>query len=112
MIISGTVIHGEARGRTLGFPTVNIALEKPLDPGVFSGYTRVDKKWLLSAVFIFPDKPLLEAHILDFEGDVYGKEIKVNILKKIRSSLKFDSAEMLRKQIVQDVAKIRRECTA
>lgn len=109
MIISGTVIHGEARGRTLGFPTVNIALEKPLDPGVFSGYTRVDKKWLPSAVFIFPDKPLLEAHILDFEGDVYGKEIEVNILKKIRGPLQFDSAEMLRSQIVRDIANIRKK---
>lgn len=55
-----------------------------------------------------PDKPLLEAHILDFEGDLYGKRIDVQILEKVRESAKFDSVEALKKQIALDIKRIRR----
>lgn len=108
MNISGIVIHGNERGQTLGYPTANIDLDSHFDSGVFAGYTLIDTIWLESAIFIHPDTFLLESHILDFKGDLYGKRIDVQILEKVRGSAKFDSTETLRKQIGRDIEQIRK----
>lgn len=111
MTFSGIVIHGKGQGRALGYPTANVALDGGAsDSGVFSGYTRIGDRWLESAIFIHMNTLLLEVHILDFEGDLYGQKIVVELAKKIRDSRRFESAEALKEQIALDIVRIRKNC--
>ncbi|MDD5464254.1 MAG: riboflavin kinase [Candidatus Moranbacteria bacterium] len=105
--ILGIVIEGKKFGRKLGFPTVNIELKESLEGGVYAGFVALEGMKYVAAIFIFPDKPLLEAHVLDFSGDLYGKNIEVEIGKKIRDSIKFNSEKDLVEQIKLDIQIIR-----
>lgn len=117
MVISGVVIAGKQHGRELGFPTVNIRIGKDaedtslsrniVEAGVYAGWVYYQKKKWGAAIFIRSDQKLLEAHILNFDGDLYDKNIKVELGEKIRDPIKFDSQKMLRNQITKDVVKIR-----
>lgn len=111
--LTGFVEHGDARARQLGFPTANIALEgeDSLD-GVWVGYVRdSDGKVHLSCVSIGRRKTfygdvgrlLLEAHLLDFTGDLYEMFLEVELVHFLRPQLAFDSAESLTEQIDQDI---------
>lgn len=107
----GKVVHGNKRGRLLGFPTANIALRHRALPlhGVFAVNVYVDEKPFL-AVANIGRRPtvdgktvLLEVYLLDFSGDLYGKLLRVEFLRKIRDEKKFDSIEGLKAQITEDV---------
>lgn len=111
--LTGYVEHGDARAREFGFPTANIALEgeDSLD-GVWVGYVRCpDGYTYLSTVSVGRrvtfygevGRLVLEAHLLDFTGDLYGKLLEVELVHFLRPQLKFDSAEALTAQIHQDV---------
>ncbi len=112
----GKVIHGNQRGRLLGFPTANIALRDRALPlhGVFAVKAHVDEKSFL-AVANIGRRPtvdgktvLLEVYLLDFSGDLYGKLLRVKFLAKIRDEKKFESIEALKVQIVDDVLEARK----
>lgn len=105
--IIGIVIGGKKLGRKLGFPTANIQLKEVLKGGAYAGNVTLEGKEYHSAIFIWADKPLLEAHLLDFEGDIYGKKIEIEINSKIRESIKFGSEDEIKKQIVKDIEIIR-----
>jgi len=105
--IIGTVIAGKQKGRELGFPTANIILSEKIDGGIYWATTRVDGAMYVGAVFIFPGGNLFEIHILDFVGDLYGKQLEVDLKDKIREMKQFDSEEDLKKQIAADVAQVR-----
>jgi len=110
--IKGTVIHGQHLGRTLGFPTANLLLPDdliiPLN-GVYSGLVKIDAK-VYHAVINIGKRPtigdlkkdLVEAHILDFDEDIYGKIIEISFLERIRNEIKFNSLEELKIQIKKD----------
>jgi len=110
--IKGTVIHGQHLGRALGFPTANLSLPDeliiPLN-GVYSGLVKIDSK-VYHAVINVGKRPtigdlkkdLVEAHILDFNEDIYDKIIEISFLKRIRDEKKFDSLEELKVQIKKD----------
>ena len=113
--MSGRVIHGQKLGRELGFPTVNVEIARrystPLT-GVFAvNVILLDSSETLPSVAnigVRPTiekriKPVLEAHILDREIDLYGQRIKIEFLEKLRDEVKFDSLDALKKQIAQDV---------
>jgi len=114
--ISGRVIHGNALGRTIGFPTANIALNdvklavkgvyavevKGLGPNVLLGIANIGTRPTISGA-----KQQLEVHLLDFNQDLYGKHIEVVIRKKIRDEQRFASLDELKKQIAQDEAAAR-----
>jgi riboflavin kinase/FMN adenylyltransferase len=106
------VIHGDKRGREIGFPTLNIALDGDAVPyGIYAG--RVLGRSAAVSVGVRPTfgdglTPLLEVHILDFTGCLYGWEIEVELLEYLRPELKFDSVEALITQIEDDVAEVRR----
>lgn len=111
--LTGFVEHGDARARELGFPTANIALagEDSLD-GVWVGYVRCpDGNVYLSCVSIGRratfygevGRLLLEAHLMDFAGDLYGKHLVVELVHFLRPQLTFDSAESLTDQIQKDI---------
>ena len=113
--VAGTVVKGFGRGVKLGFPTANIDPEKELlpPPGIYAAFVEVEKKRYMAALNI-GEKPTFadytftfEAHLLNFEGDLRGKRLNTEFVEKLREIVKFDSPEMLKKQIAVDVEKVK-----
>lgn len=115
--IAGPVVHGFERGRTIGFPTANIsvAADRAL-PGlgvyatrarvaghVLTGATNIGRRPTFDAGHIS-----IETYLLDFEGDVYGERMDLEILSRIRGEVKFESVEDLKAQIGKDVEAARK----
>lgn len=113
--IIGRVAHGDQRGRLLGFPTANIYLSINIAPlrGVYAARVYVDEEvfWGSANIGFRPtiggSKHVLEVNLLDFERDIYGKRIKVEFIHKLRDEKKFDSLELLRQQIEEDVEQVK-----
>jgi riboflavin kinase/FMN adenylyltransferase len=115
--ISSCVVEGDKLGHKLGFPTANLdATSLVLPPnGVYSGCTKLKGQFYRAALNIglrptvAANKPQLrvEAHLLDFNGELYGKELEIEIGEKLRDERKFASPVELREQIVCDIAEVR-----
>lgn len=115
--ITGEVVHGNRIGRTIDFPTINQCFaENQLVPkrGVYHTLTEIDGRKYTSVtnVGVKPTvekniQPLAETHILDFSGDLYGKNIKVEFCGYIRGEKKFASVEELKNQISADTEAVR-----
>jgi riboflavin kinase/FMN adenylyltransferase len=111
----GKVIHGEKRGRDLGFPTANIRLDPScqLKHGIYAvradiDGTRVDGVASFGTRPTFDDgAPLLEIFLLDFAGDLYGKTLDVAFIGWVRHEQKFPSIEALKRNMIADVAQAR-----
>ena len=111
------VLHGNKIGRRLDFPTINQEISKEhILPkfGVYITRTKVDKKWRysISNIGIKPtvevrSVPLIETNILDFDGDIYGQVVKVELLDFLRPEQKFESIDELKKQVQSDINKTR-----
>lgn len=115
--ISGRVVHGDKRGRRLGFATANIELHRYLSPveGIFSGHVYgIEQEPLDAAIYVGSrpvfkgDHVLLEVHILDFDADLYGQHLQVEFLEKLRGESDFESEENLVLQIKEDIENVRR----
>ncbi|MFA6464003.1 MAG: riboflavin kinase [Candidatus Paceibacterota bacterium] len=108
MKISGTIIEGNKQGREIGFPTANIKITKKIEPGIYKGYTKVDSREFLSAIYIGSRRPdILETHLIDFTGeDIYRKNIEVEIQEKIREDAVGISQEEIKELIYSDILKI------
>lgn len=106
IIIFGKVIRGKSKGKALGFPTVNLELHEKVESGVYAGSVKIGDKDYKAGVFVSPDGKLLEAHIIGFSGDLYGKNIEVEIDLKIRNVIKFENEEELKAQIKKDIERI------
>ena len=110
--LSGKIVHGKSIGRTLGFPTANIEVkeEYKLLPknGVYliQSVINHNKYFGMMNIGIKPtikeSSKTIEVNFFDFEGDLYHKNIEVNIKKFIRDEIKFDSLELLKSQILKD----------
>jgi riboflavin kinase/FMN adenylyltransferase len=119
--ISGKVINGEKYGRKLGFPTANLDRRQfvrnklKVRLGVYAGYVEINvgigKKYK-GAIIIGPlDKtglPKLEAHLLNFKGNLYGKKLIISLGKFIRPFKKFKNEAELKKQIKKDIIEIKK----
>ncbi|MBU1018921.1 MAG: riboflavin kinase [Patescibacteria group bacterium] len=92
------VIKGKGLGRKLGFPTINFKMNG--EKGVFLVKVNLDEKEYFGAMH--RDK-IAEIFIFNYKGNAYGKEVKVEVLEKIRDSWKFDTLEGLKRQIGLDV---------
>ena len=111
----GEVVHGDARGRTLGFPTANVALQGGALPpnGVYAVEAVVDGETFAAVANLgsrptFAEgEPSLEVHLLDFSGDLYGRELEVTFRHLLRDERRFDGPEALKAQIAIDVAAAR-----
>ena len=112
----GRVVHGTELGRTLGFPTANLRLmrRKPPLHGVMAVRVYGIEAVGMNAVASLGTRPtvdgtemLLEVHVFDFSGDLYGREIEVEFVAKLRDELKFDSLEALTEQMKIDAARAR-----
>lgn len=116
--IAGEVQRGFQRGRDFGFPTANLALGDYVRPrlGVYAVRVDLGDGVLLpgaASVGVNPTvgalpEPLLEAHLFDFSGDLYGKHIEVELIAFLRGEDKFDDTNALRRQMTQDVINARR----
>lgn len=104
--IAGKIKKGKGRGRIIGFPTANIELRDKLKSGVYGGRVKIENKNYKAGIFVSLDGKILEAHLIGFEGDLCGKEIEVEIGKKIREAMKFKNDEELRRQIMNDISRI------
>lgn len=114
-ILHGTVVHGEKRGRKIGFPTANIHTDqaKKIIPkvGVYAVWIRVDKTYY-SAMMNVGKRPTfdgeeltMEVHVFDFDKDIYGKEVQVQFVKRLRNEKKFSGIENLIDQLKEDQVK-------
>lgn len=110
--VRGRVIKGDQRGRTLGFPTANLAIaERRLIPadGIYVVRVKIGARWLGGAANIgvrptFDNGArLVEVFVLDFEGDLYDQVIEAQFIKRLRAELKFDSGAALVAQMQRDV---------
>ena len=127
--IRGIVKKHLGRGAKLGYPTANIEISADAEEGVFLGYTRISlpplssppslregekERGLPSLIFIGSPETFsevdkrLEVHILDFAGDLYGEEIVVEIIHKLRENTKFESEEALIEQMKIDEREARK----
>lgn len=114
--INSEVVHGKALGRTIGFPTVNQIFEKgQLVPkfGVYASDTFINGYRYRAMTNIgmkptvnYDGVPLAETHIINFSGDLYGKNIRLNLLEFIRPEQKFSFLDELKRQIAEDMKSI------
>ncbi len=109
--LTGTVEGGDRRGRELGFPTANLGTIEQLDPreGVYAGFALVKEHRWPAAISIGHSptfdghKTRVEAHLIGFNGDLYGKTVRVEFSRFLRSQRKFDSKDDLIAQLKIDV---------
>ncbi|MDI6778026.1 MAG: riboflavin kinase [Patescibacteria group bacterium] len=101
--ISGKVVRGKGKGGKLGFPTVNIGLKEKIESGIYAGNVGAGGRNYKAGIFVGEGRKILEAYVIDFEGDLYGKEIMVEIGDKIREVMKFENEDELKKQIADDL---------
>jgi riboflavin kinase / FMN adenylyltransferase len=114
--IRGRVVHGAKRGRALGFPTINLALPKerllPRD-GIYAMWAEMGEGRFKAAASLGvrptfgAGERVLEAYLLDFSGDVYGEEVEVAFVKRLRDEIAFASPAELSGQIARDVEETR-----
>lgn len=111
--VVGRVVHGEKRGRLVGFPTANLAVwEQQLLPknGVYAGWAEVNGMVYMAVtnVGVRPtfggEEVRVEPHLLDFSGDLYDATIALTFEARLRDERKFDSIDALKAQLAQDVA--------
>lgn len=120
----GTVVEGDKRGRKLGFPTANLSLYQfQIIPqrGVYVGTTRLSTGTVVACVINVGLRPtfknnatepqmelVVESHLLNFDGDLYGSSIEVSFLSYLRAEQKFDGPDALKQQIETDIKNARR----
>ena len=108
MKIQGVVQSGHKRGKKLGFPTINTPLSVVLSEGIYISHTKIHDKKYQSLTFIGSAKTFdetvyqAETYIFDFDQDVYGQEVEIELVKKIRDNQKFDSEAALIAQMEED----------
>jgi riboflavin kinase/FMN adenylyltransferase len=118
LVLEGIVVTGDRRGRELGFPTANVevtAIELPED-GVYSGwFERPDGARYRAAISV-GTRPtyyrdgggrLVEAYLLDFDGDLYGELVRVGVGAKVRGQVRFETSDELIEQMRRDVEAVR-----
>ena len=112
----GSVVEGRKLGRQLGFPTANVDVENEQLPplGVYAVQARIDSVWLPGVANLgrrptLADnaEPSLEVHLLDWSGDVYGKDMEVRFTRLLRPEMKFSGLDELKAQIQRDIVAAR-----
>lgn len=112
-ILSGTVVHGQQIGNKLGFPTANLLpAENKFIPGngvyaILINYKGTTYKGMMNigirpTIEDYANKPVIEAHLFNFTGNLYGKFIKISVIRKLRDEHKFNSVDALRAQLKKD----------
>jgi len=113
--LRGEIVEGERRGRSLGFPTINLSTNWEILPkvGVYATLTELfgKKHNSITNIGVRPtfgeNRLLVETHIMDFDQDVYGREAMVEFVGRIRDEKKFGSVDQLVEQIRRDIDQVR-----
>ena len=118
--LEGVVVQGQGRGRTIGIPTANVQLRTQLVParGVYAVRTKMQQgltqsyhlgvaNWGTKPTFCDDDIPILEVHLFDFTGDLYGASARVELVERLRGQTKFSGPAELVAQIQRDIAQAR-----
>lgn len=113
--LDGVVVHGEGRGRKLGFPTANLITEKEILPR--DGVYAVKVKWqdhyydgvinIGSRPTFTTSEPTLEIHLIDFKSDLYGERLRIYFVGRLRDEMKFPSVEALQDAVIHDIKRAR-----
>ena len=119
-VLEGRVVEGDRRGHTIGFPTANLEVADKLIPGesVYSGVAVVEDQTFAAAISVGQTPTFggserkIEAHILDFDGDLYGQSLRLEFGRRIRLQRTFESADNLVEQLRRDVEIVRSESGA
>lgn len=121
-VLTGVVEHGDARGRELGFPTANLPTTGPAElDGVWAAVVDAEGVGRRLATVSIGRRPtyyaagaerLIEVHVLDFAGDLYGRRLRVELVSFIRGQVRFAGSDELIERITADVAETRRLLTA
>jgi len=116
-LYTSIVIKGQGRAAALGYPTANIALADDSVSGIYAARVKVGGAEYIAVAFADQKRKLLEAHLLDFSGELSakggyasggnGKSITIELCKKIRKHKDFTNDDDLRAEIAKDVAKVR-----
>jgi len=119
--IEGVVVHGDKRGRELGYPTANMELGDYLRPryGIYAVRARLEDGRMVNGVANLgvrpsfdPPRELLEPYFFDFDGDLYGSMIEVGLIDFLRSEARFDNLDALKAQMAADCEDARRLLSA
>src|SRR3989338_4345015 len=105
---TGIVVRGKGRAAALGYPTANITLPDASVSGIYAGRAKVDGTEYPAAVFADQKRKVLEAHLLDYSGDLSGKNITIELCEKIRAHKDFSNDEGLRAAIAKDIKNVRK----
>lgn len=111
----GRVIEGDRRGRKLGFPTANLSVDEQVVPAdaVYAGWGVLEHDRIAAAISIGSAPTFgggarrIEAHLLDFNGDLYGRTMRLELVARIRDQRSFASADVLTDQLTLDIARVR-----
>lgn len=109
LVFRGLVQKGIHRAESLGFPTVNIPLADKKISGIYAARVTVaqDEDAYMAAVYADQKRGVLEAHLLDFDDDLYDMEIEISLLGKIREDKKFEGEAELSAAIQDDISRVR-----
>ncbi|MHB1507983.1 MAG: riboflavin kinase [Acidimicrobiales bacterium] len=122
-VLEGVVVHGDRRGRELGYPTANVELrgaKSPPSDGVYSGWCELEDGRRVVAAISVGTRPtyynsqgarLVEAFLLDFDEDIYGKHVKLSFGSLVRTQARFANSDELVAQMRLDVAAVRAAAT-
>jgi riboflavin kinase/FMN adenylyltransferase len=114
--LSGTVVRGAGRGGPLGFPTANLSVPEGMavpGDGIYAAWAHPGDQRFMAAVSIGTrptfgaGERTIEAFVLDFEGDLYGLELRLEFVRRIRAEVRYDSVDELKAQVCKDVAETR-----
>lgn len=114
--LNGTVVRGAGRGRPLGFPTANLKLARGMavpGDGIYAAWCSVSGQRHMAATSIgvrptFAEgEHTIEVFVLDFHGDLYGQEVRLELVRRLRDEVKFDTARELQDQVRRDVDQTR-----
>jgi len=107
MEFHGIVAGGSAKAHALGYPTANISLTDTSVSGVYAARVRLEDKDYIAVAFADPVRQILEAHLFDFSGNLYGKNISITLVEKIRDTAQFTNDEELKEAMHDDALRAR-----
>ncbi len=104
---SGVVEKGGGYASTLGYPSINIPCTGDVPQGIYAALVETSTDTYKAAAYGSRKRPVLEAHLLDYSGPLYGQQVRITLVEKIRDDTRFDDEESLARAIADDVKNVR-----
>ncbi len=104
---SGVVEKGEGYASKLGYPSINIPCTGDVPRGIYAALVETSTDTYKAAAYGGDKRSVLEAHLLDYTGSLYGQQVRITLVQKIRDDAQFDDEESLARAIAGDVKNIR-----